>query len=119
MEEHITGAELLNNATWATAQPDANVTVLIPGFPGAVFLGTFVTGGYGPPARVIGVQTPKDCDSIVYIIDQVRADLCWLRLAPTLELWATGDLNMLELGSLVESDPAPFATHARCWFLAT
>lgn len=72
VEEHITGAELLNNATWATAQPDANVTVLIPGFPGAVFLGTFVTGGYGPPARVIGVQTPRDCDSIVYIIDQVR-----------------------------------------------
>lgn len=48
--------------------------MLVPSFPNLVSAGTYMTAGYGSPARIIATYTPKDCPSIVYIIDEARRD---------------------------------------------
>lgn len=44
----------------------------IPAYPNVVASGSYLTSGYGPPARIIAVHNPSDCESIIYVLDQAR-----------------------------------------------
>ncbi|KFM28543.1 hypothetical protein F751_0284 [Auxenochlorella protothecoides] len=62
----IPGSDLVTGATWESLEPGVNVT--IPAYPNVVASGSYLTSGYGPPARIIAVHNPSDCESIIYVL---------------------------------------------------